>query len=753
MSITTHASNHISIFDVPLILDLICDNLTKVDLLPCLQVSRYWFALFQPHVIRRVEFVNLKKRQTWATLDSAAQIRHLTIDISDAGWFLNNPTSPCTKLRKLHCVDYDYQVKRIEDYNMQTCPSIVDQTKNALLLIEINPNLRTLTVDHREWRYRDDNFTEPVLKSLATHKSLTRIHICIPSLASDIRFKLYNNLPVGLQDFEFSYTTTRSPWVYGDEYRISMPRLSTTLLPVLKRICLQGTQRRVPSHFRDDETCISVFASHNNPDYSNNYDHLGYYDYDDYHDSLDNRMIHYYDPEATTLIQRSPQLRELVLRDHTGDLKDLMQLLVIFCPDLETIDLSTKEAVSQDGNNIETVTTTGPLSPRSRFTKLKEFRIEGEWSPSTHQAISELVSRSTDTLEIAWLDRGSWQPIKDTANPFHIGIETSWTRCTQLKELVLYQENGFSMSDYCWDALGNNESLTALDTVAGKDTSTTLTFSQLEKLKMVMSEPTSLECPDGRHTRFPFEPDRALSRRTFGDNNQDCALDSRTKREHRLAFVLLVRELYGRLKTLKRLRSLEIEWCACLTIQSMTLEYVLQLFYETEFEEEDEEARGINLKRREDLTRTSEGWWGPVTTADLSWLGLSWSTQAEQQVKADAQQLSLLATMQSNVESNTSYAQLADPFQRRVGRIWEDWMFLVGSCPHAWTDRMLGNLYGPCSCQLYEYRRGYIYAMDGYLDLDQDHVVYSREFEALSGGMVAERGGRWGSRKANRGRF
>ncbi|KAG0311829.1 hypothetical protein BG000_006527, partial [Podila horticola] len=160
-----------------------------------------------------------------------------------------------------------------------------------------------------------------------------------------------------------------------------------------------------------------------------------------------------------------------------------MQLLVIFCPDLETIDLSTKEAVSRDGNNIETATTTGPISPGSRFTKLKEFRIEGEWSSSTHQAIAELVSRSTDTLEIAWLDCGSWQPIMDTTNPFHIGTETSWTRCTQLKELVLCQENGFSMSDYCWDAPANNESLTALDTAAGKDTSTM--FSRLEKLKMV----------------------------------------------------------------------------------------------------------------------------------------------------------------------------------------------------------------------------------------------------------------------------
>lgn len=200
----------------------------------------------------------------------------------------------------------------------------MDQTKNALLLIEINPNLRTLTVDHKEWRYRDDNFTESVFKSLATHRSLTRIHINIPSLVSDIPFKIYNNLPVGLQDFEFSYTTTCSPWAYGDEYRISMPRLSTNLLPVLKRICLHGTRQRVPSHFRDDETYISAFAIYNNPNYYYDYDYLVNYDNDDYYDSSDYRMIHYYDLEVTTLIRRSPQLRDLVLRDHTGNLKDLI---------------------------------------------------------------------------------------------------------------------------------------------------------------------------------------------------------------------------------------------------------------------------------------------------------------------------------------------------------------------------------------------------------------------------------------------
>ena len=649
----------ISIFDIPLILDLICDNLTKDDLLPCLQVSRDWFDLFQPHVLRHVEFINLKKHQTWAILDNAARIQTLTIDISDAGWFLNNPSSPCTNLIELHCVDYDYQPKDL--YFREPSPSIVDQTRNALLLVETNPKLRTLSVEHNEWKYKDDHFTESVFKSLATHKFLTRIHITLPSISLAFRYTLYNSLPVGLRDLEIRCLSLYPNWDENES------KLTTTLLPALERFCLSGPLKRVTSHWQEEVFIPSPFSPARQFIRSN-----------------------YNDLEAATLIKRAPRLRDLVLRDHYGKLQDVLQILVISCPDVETIDLSTIEDVAQDGDNIEmATTTTGSLSPGSRFTKLKEFRAEGEWSSSTHQAIAELVSRSTTTLEIAWLDRGSWLPITDTANPFHIGTETSWTRCTQLKELVLYQEKGFLMSDYCWNAPAHSRTIP--DAVE-EDYSTV--FSRLEKLKLSVVEPLWQECPDGYHTGIAFGAEGAWNAVEIDDCNsitrdvptstpkddiRDRQLKQATQRkewEHRLTFILQVRELYGRLKDLKQLRALEIEWCACSSIRNMTLEYVLQLFYETEFDEDD--ARGINFKRREDLTRTTKGWWGPITTADLSWLGLSWPTQTELEAESNVRQLASIALKNSEVVPDTSYARIADPFRRRVGRVWEDWMYLEG---------------------------------------------------------------------------
>jgi hypothetical protein len=67
-----HTSISNSIFDIPLILDLICDNLTKDNLLPCLQVSCDWHGLFKFQALH-VRFADLKNYRTWVILDHAAE--------------------------------------------------------------------------------------------------------------------------------------------------------------------------------------------------------------------------------------------------------------------------------------------------------------------------------------------------------------------------------------------------------------------------------------------------------------------------------------------------------------------------------------------------------------------------------------------------------------------------------------------------------------------------------------------------------
>ncbi|KAG0293511.1 hypothetical protein BGZ96_002740 [Linnemannia gamsii] len=615
-----------------------------------------------------------------AMFNSAARIRTLTIDIADADWFLNNPTSPCINLQELYCVDYDYQPKDL--YVSEESMSNVDQTKNALLLVEANPKLLTLSVEHNERTYRDDHFTESIFKSLASHKSLARIHISLASINSTFRYTLFNNLPGGLRDFEFCYRSlhyTSDDWNEDGVFINSEPELITTVLTALERLCLRGPQKQLTSHWQEEVFTPSPFSPARR-----------------YIDSK------YLDLEATVMIRRSPRLQNFILRGHYGKLKDLVQLLVVACPDLETIDISSADidldADDLGENNVGSDATTEPtttlLTTRCYFTKLKEFRIEGAWSQSTNQAIVKLVSRSADTLEIAWFDCGTWWVADEFMNPFQIDTETSWTLCTQLKELVLYYQGGFSMSAYYWDTPSDHSHATS-DTSEDKE-DYSVAFSRLEKLRLSVKEPLWQGCSDGFHTgqgEWSAEEYDGLQpitheAYTTTPNGDICVREleratERKEREHQLAFVLQVRELYGRLKNFKRLRALEIEWCACSTIRDMTLEDVLRLFYETEFDED--KAKGVDFKRREDLPRTRKGWWGPITSADISWLGLSWSTQTEQKAEADLQQLVSIARDNSSFRYNLASSRIEDPFHRRVGRVWEDWMYLTEEYPHHWN--------------------------------------------------------------------
>ncbi|KAK3832325.1 MAG: hypothetical protein J3R72DRAFT_454152 [Linnemannia gamsii] len=773
-------SHHISIFDIPHILDLICDNLhSKQHLHPCLQVSRAWYHLFQPQVLRHVEFINLKKHQTWAILDSAARIISLTVDISDAGWFLNNSndgnksltSSPCINLQELHCVDYDYQPKRPNvDYlsaatssSSSSLPrsSYVDQTKNALLMIKNNPRLHTLIVQYDDCEYKTDHFSEAVFKSLAAHKSLAKIHIHLPIITSSSWHKIICSLPAGLRDFELWCKEGYFGW--EDEENEEIGFSGALVFPFLERLCLKDNRSRVTSHWED-----AFFPSPYTPERQT------------YGPAWNIKS------EVAAFVRNSPRLRDLVLRTYNGKVGRLMDLLVVSCPELETIDLAVEyveedygdsdgdgidivgNADDADGAGIETTTIS---MTGSYFTKLKEFRIEGEWPDSTQRAVARLVSRSVDTLEIVWFDRGQYYALVETANPFHIDAETSWTCCTQLKELVLCQVGGLQMSDYCWDApYGHHSRCTSssTSTVSGilteRKEDYSAAFNRLEKLRLSVKEPLWEDCPNEYLTDSDWdEPQGNVTPRTVEDDIRDRQLkvERRTKnQEHRIAFVLQVREIFGRLKDLKRLSALEIGWCACSRIQGMTLEQVLQMFYETEFDEDDD--KGINHKRRECDNRTQKGWWGPVTKADLSWLGLSWPTEAEQQAQADITQLALISSMRyvscdhtSTRHACTGYSRIPEPFSRRVGRVWQDWMHLTGACPEYWSNRnwqwSSRGYRQPRGCCIQDALDGAVY--DGYDTLDGDHVVFSRQFEKFSLGMQVETGARWKSRKANRGRL
>ncbi|KAI9235998.1 MAG: hypothetical protein BYD32DRAFT_462917 [Podila humilis] len=209
-----------------------------------------------------------------------------------------------------------------------------------------------------------------------------------------------------------------------------------------------------------------------------------------------------------------------------------------------------------------------------------------------------------------------------------------------------------------------------------------------------------------------------------------------------MAFIIHVRELYGRIKTLKQLQNLEIEWRGCRTIREMTLELAEELFYRTEYDDVGDD----NVQWRNEYTRTAKGWWGEMTRPDLIWLGLrrpSLSKERKQAVIQQRDQFDWAWFSNAPYQHLERYASVLDPLNQRVGRGWEDWTYLVGPCRNHWSVHQCriigasGNHYG---CKGKDNVLNY--DCDGYDFLEQDHIVFSRQFEFLSLGMTVDKGGR-----------
>ncbi|KAF9132687.1 hypothetical protein BGW39_011550 [Mortierella sp. 14UC] len=731
MSLSFPIIPQISIFDIPHILDLICDDLSKDQLLACLDVSRTWRVLFTPHALRYVCFSNLKSHQTWTILNRASLIRSLTIDISDAGWFLNNPTvvvPSLNNLRELHCVDFNYRPKpRAAGPYFFTRPSIVDQSENALLLIASSPKLHTLTIDNISRQYRTDHFTEAVLKSIYTHSSLTNIKIRLSSAPHEFSLILFNSLPEGLQDFELSQLERL---VLGEWCSIPTPASETEPLIIDQVIPIP----------------------------------------------IDESWVGYYPTAAITIdtvkayAERASGLRHLVIRQFGSLWTSLFQLLLDNCPDLEIIDLSG----GSYNNTIDPNDASVQL--RGSFVALREFRLSGIMSDQTFTIVSKMLVQSSATLEVLWVNRWNYgRSAEMISNPFHIGTTTSWTQCKRLKELGLYQNGGVFLSDPCWEIYSRSSTFEA-----AKNHGTV--FGQLEKLRLSVKEPLWWECPDQHNVggggnagydswyEYDYEeyyyghfdekddedwkPLKDVVRKSKEEKIRERE-KQQAERSHQRAFILQVRELFGRLKDLKQLRELEIEWVACSTIRDMSLERALELFKETEAKEHGSSSGQGDATNN--TFRTSKGWWGGVTRDDLVWLCLPWSPQPVIQssgipselIKAAARQYENKSQLPGCCDDTNNRCKYdpqpwstGDIYRTRVGRAWKDWLEVsTGNHPYGVV---------PLSVTYPYWNHWYIHSDYTWRDFRQ--TMHSRDFEIFVEGDAENREeALWGRKKATRG--
>ncbi|KAF9390183.1 hypothetical protein BGX21_011532 [Mortierella sp. AD011] len=241
---TVSSSCAVTIFDIPLIVDLICSNLAPKEIWSCYRVSTTWRDLFGIHRFQNVRFADTNPGQTWDILENSRRIRTLKIDIAEGKFFLNNPTSSwpsyvgrpepkCTNLQELTCVDLRYLCDcKSKDHDWWCSPRTDLDLTSALELVNRNPMLQRLEVDSCWFESNRDNaFNHEILHSLSTMRHLEHIKIKI-STREQIP-KILENLPESLQDLE----------LYTEEYDDldSLQEVATTRARKLQRLCIRGT--------------------------------------------------------------------------------------------------------------------------------------------------------------------------------------------------------------------------------------------------------------------------------------------------------------------------------------------------------------------------------------------------------------------------------------------------------------------------------------------------------------------------------
>ena len=321
--------------------------------------------------------------------------------------------------------------------------------------------------------------------------------------------------------------------------------------------------------------------------------------------------------------------------------------------------------------------------------------MSGTMSEQAYLAVARMVVRSAATLEVVWINRRNWMQIDETANPFHIGTTASWTQCTRLRELGISRNEESLMTAYRWE-------LPLAFSIFGpiKDYSTV--FGQLEKLRLAVKE-SLWECADGYFIGsgddywdvydyysnykefygidFDEKDDKDWKPLTAVAPTKEKIREyqrQQAERNHQRAFILQVRELFGRLKDLKQLRELEIEWNVC----SSTLRCHWSMLWSYSVR-----PRSMTATTIADTNGHRRAGGGEVTHEDLVWLCLPWYPQPAPQpsrapsktIKAATHQYENKAPLSISCNDISDYSgtfpawSTGDIYNARIGRHWKDW--------------------------------------------------------------------------------
>lgn len=163
----------ISIFEIPLILDIICDLISPKDVWSCRRTCQVWSHNFEPYVWHHIRLSRRTARPFEATQllqKNADRIRSLHIYIADTIFLVPS----CTRLTQLTCYggsssssnNHNRDLSRQDDHNSNSSRPKNSPRAGATHLIAQNPHLECLTIAMEFTALIPEYFTPPVLIGL-----------------------------------------------------------------------------------------------------------------------------------------------------------------------------------------------------------------------------------------------------------------------------------------------------------------------------------------------------------------------------------------------------------------------------------------------------------------------------------------------------------------------------------------------------------------------------------------------------------
>ncbi|KAI9236972.1 MAG: hypothetical protein BYD32DRAFT_417506 [Podila humilis] len=168
----------ISIFDIILIVDAVCQSLSLRDIQFCRRVNRQWAFMFKPHLLNAVKLsstLTLTDNILDFLLESKCWIRSLTVA---APHIIKLASLSLATLQELVFCDDHFE----QTHNDQV------QVESVVALIDNNSGLFRLEIDLSNKQYSPCPLSLPIMLAIARHRSLTQLTWRVPDGHVDAKF-------------------------------------------------------------------------------------------------------------------------------------------------------------------------------------------------------------------------------------------------------------------------------------------------------------------------------------------------------------------------------------------------------------------------------------------------------------------------------------------------------------------------------------------------------------------------------------